>query len=498
MRPEACAAAREALPVETTDSRPPTRRCARGRWKGRPARRRRARLPRGLGARDPRVQRRAPQAVLRALREPGGLLRAGLREPGSSGSASACSKRRSRRPAGEPACGPASCGSSSSSPSGRRSPGRSSSRCRSPAGRRWPCTRRRSSASPRRSTACAAEIEPDEAPPEATGIFVVGGIEACICEVLAAGDPNRIWDALPELMHLAVGSYLGKEAAEEEFEAARELLERERAELGRRGRVTELRLVAGEVEDGPFSAGTPLPRRLPPGRHGIPANLVVEHQRRRLLAAMAEALAEHGYASLTTTQVSERASVSTSTFYKHFGNLWDCVLAAYVAAADRLCEEIEAACATPIRAGAARGRHRRRPRLLRRRAGAGPAALRPGAPRGDGARRRPPPADLPPGRDAAPRPRRRGRGAAAARPRRAPDRRHPRLRLHPDLPRRERSASRAGPRAGRDPRPPAARCLIDLAAKSHSALMSSQSARWTDCGSKQPPIAIASSSSTSS
>lgn len=102
---------------------------------------------------------------------------------------------------------------------------------------------------------------------------------------------------------------------------------------------------AGDPGDGPFSAGTPLPRRLPPGRHGIPANLVVEHQRRRLLAAMAEALAEHGYAGVTTTHVSERAGVSTGTFYKHFGNLWDCVLAAYVAGADRLCEEIDAACA---------------------------------------------------------------------------------------------------------------------------------------------------------
>jgi AcrR family transcriptional regulator len=109
--------------------------------------------------------------------------------------------------------------------------------------------------------------------------------------------------------------------------------------------MTRLQLVTDEPGDGPFTAGEPLPRRLPPGRHGIPANLVVEHQRRRLLAAMAEALAEHGYAGVTTTQVSELASVSTSTFYKHFGNLWDCVLAAYVASADQLCEEIDAACA---------------------------------------------------------------------------------------------------------------------------------------------------------
>jgi AcrR family transcriptional regulator len=121
--------------------------------------------------------------------------------------------------------------------------------------------------------------------------------------------------------------------------------------------VTELRLIDSEPAeqtfdadrplsaDSPFAAGTPLPRRLPPGRSGIPANVVVEHQRRRLLAAMAEMLAEHGYANLTTTHVSEAASVSTSTFYKHFGNLWDCALATYVATADRLCEEIEDACA---------------------------------------------------------------------------------------------------------------------------------------------------------
>jgi len=76
-----------------------------------------------------------------------------------------------------------------------------------------------------------AEIDPGEEPPEATGVFVVGGIEACVCDALAAGEANRIWDALPELMHLAVGSYLGKQAAEEAFEGASELLERDRTSL---------------------------------------------------------------------------------------------------------------------------------------------------------------------------------------------------------------------------------------------------------------------------
>jgi AcrR family transcriptional regulator len=75
------------------------------------------------------------------------------------------------------------------------------------------------------------EIESGQEPPGPTGIFVVGGIEACLCDTLAAGETNRIWDALPELMHLAVGSYLGREAAEEAFEEAKELLKHDRAQL---------------------------------------------------------------------------------------------------------------------------------------------------------------------------------------------------------------------------------------------------------------------------
>lgn len=76
-----------------------------------------------------------------------------------------------------------------------------------------------------------AEIEPAEAPPEATGTFVVGGIESCVSEALSAGDPGRLWDTLPELMHFAAGSYFGKEDAEAAFERASEMLERERVRL---------------------------------------------------------------------------------------------------------------------------------------------------------------------------------------------------------------------------------------------------------------------------
>jgi AcrR family transcriptional regulator len=80
------------------------------------------------------------------------------------------------------------------------------------------------------------ELPPGKEPPEPTGTFVVGGIEACVCDALAAEEANRLWDALPELMHLAVGSYFGNQVADEAFEEARALLERDRARLEGGGR----------------------------------------------------------------------------------------------------------------------------------------------------------------------------------------------------------------------------------------------------------------------
>jgi AcrR family transcriptional regulator len=81
-----------------------------------------------------------------------------------------------------------------------------------------------------------AEIDPAEAPPEATGVFVVGGIESCVVEALGAGDPGRVWNSLPELMHFAAGSYFGNAEAEGAFERASIYMERERARLSGAGK----------------------------------------------------------------------------------------------------------------------------------------------------------------------------------------------------------------------------------------------------------------------
>jgi len=113
--------------------------------------------------------------------------------------------------------------------------------------------------------------------------------------------------------------------------------------------MTELRLITGTALAEPTPAGVEAaPLRLPPGRHGIPANLVRAHQRLRLLEAAAAALAEQGYGRLTAARVTELAGVSSRTFYQHFEDLWACLLAAYETEAGRLCQEIEAACAALV------------------------------------------------------------------------------------------------------------------------------------------------------
>lgn len=61
------------------------------------------------------------------------------------------------------------------------------------------------------------ETESRHSPPPLTAPFMVGAIERSVRARLAAGDPERLWAALPELMHLMVAPYLGEEAAREEL-----------------------------------------------------------------------------------------------------------------------------------------------------------------------------------------------------------------------------------------------------------------------------------------
>jgi AcrR family transcriptional regulator len=87
--------------------------------------------------------------------------------------------------------------------------------------------------------------------------------------------------------------------------------------------------------------GTP---RLPAGAHGIPADVVARNQRERLIAAVAEACAEHGYAETSVAELAQRAGVSTATFYKLFAGKRECALEAHRELLERLLEEVDRAC----------------------------------------------------------------------------------------------------------------------------------------------------------
>jgi AcrR family transcriptional regulator len=82
-------------------------------------------------------------------------------------------------------------------------------------------------------------------------------------------------------------------------------------------------------------------RRLPPGSHGIPADVVALNQRERLIAAMAEVCAEEGFAGASVEKVARRAGVSSVTFYRQFADRRDCMLAAHRELSGRLLEALD-------------------------------------------------------------------------------------------------------------------------------------------------------------
>jgi AcrR family transcriptional regulator len=72
---------------------------------------------------------------------------------------------------------------------------------------------------------------------------------------------------------------------------------------------------------------------LPRGPHKLTRAEVVRSQRDRLITAMAEAMAENGYAQTSVADVLRRARVSRETFYQQFASKQDCFIAAYEQAA---------------------------------------------------------------------------------------------------------------------------------------------------------------------
>ncbi len=81
-------------------------------------------------------------------------------------------------------------------------------------------------------------------------------------------------------------------------------------------------------------------RVLPKGRHRLSRRQVRASQRGRILAAVVDVVAEHGYARTSVAAVVERAGVSTKAFYEHFAGKEPAFLAAYDAGVDVLRREL--------------------------------------------------------------------------------------------------------------------------------------------------------------
>jgi len=73
---------------------------------------------------------------------------------------------------------------------------------------------------------------------------------------------------------------------------------------------------------------------VPRGRHAPPLEVRQSRQRGRLFAAAAAVFARGGYADATAEAIAREAGMSKATFYEHFANKEDCIVALFDAATD--------------------------------------------------------------------------------------------------------------------------------------------------------------------
>jgi AcrR family transcriptional regulator len=88
-----------------------------------------------------------------------------------------------------------------------------------------------------------------------------------------------------------------------------------------------------------MSSGAPVPR----GRHAPPLEVRLEVQRDRLLTAAAAVFAREGYAKATAEAIAREAGMSKATFYEHFTNKEDAILALFDSSAQLVATRMAAA-----------------------------------------------------------------------------------------------------------------------------------------------------------
>jgi AcrR family transcriptional regulator len=76
------------------------------------------------------------------------------------------------------------------------------------------------------------------------------------------------------------------------------------------------------------------PMRPPPGRQPLSKEFISQHQRARIIAALAEEIGANGYNAVTVADIVKRAGIARNTFYDNFSSKEDCFLAAQQHAVD--------------------------------------------------------------------------------------------------------------------------------------------------------------------
>jgi AcrR family transcriptional regulator len=160
------------------------------------------------------------------------------------------------------------------------------------------------------------EMEDPDSISHTTAEALAGAAYGQIYSKVINDSADELPSLIPQLMFAAVMPYLGIEAAMEELGR------------GSDGAAQYRRPMAEDRPDAPADYPPEL-ARLPPGRHGLPREFVVHNQRERLIAGLAEAVAEKGYLGTTIADITRQAAVSRRTFYEHFTTRDECFVAAY-------------------------------------------------------------------------------------------------------------------------------------------------------------------------
>lgn len=84
----------------------------------------------------------------------------------------------------------------------------------------------------------------------------------------------------------------------------------------------------------------PRPVSIPRGRHAPPLQVRLEVQRDRLLTASAVVFGREGYAKATAEGIAREAGMSKATFYEHFTNKEDAILALFDSSAELVAERM--------------------------------------------------------------------------------------------------------------------------------------------------------------